>query len=75
MWSGLCKSNEKNSHLLLKVFRSEEEIVERHEVPFQESHQEHQVHSVCKLNTHTQVTHTSCMLATQISLTCYSSNV
>lgn len=43
-------------YLLIKVLGREEEVVEWHEVSLQQTHQQHQIHTVCKLRQrHSQV--------------------
>lgn len=40
----------KTLYLLVKILRCEEEVVEWHKVSFQQTHQQHQINPICKLN-------------------------
>lgn len=40
-----------NLYLLVKILRGQEEVVEGDEVSFQKSHQQDQIHTICKLQT------------------------
>lgn len=58
-----------NSYLLVKILRRQEEVVERDEVSLQKSHQQDQIHTICKLQTHFSQNNT---VLSQIDITHYS---
>lgn len=47
-------------YLLVEIFWCEEEVVEWHKVSLQQPHQQHQIHTVCKLKQQTNIPTVCC---------------